>query len=106
MYRIHQIRLALDEPKENIPEKILKKIGGRDLFIREWHIVKESIDARNKNDIRRVYSVDFTAASRKNPKKALHLPSAEKLRLEIAPDPFRFPAVSRFPPSPPARSCT
>lgn len=86
MYRIHQIRLALDEPKENIPEKILKKIGGRDLFIREWHIVKESIDARNKNDIRRVYSVDFTAASRKNPKKALHLPSAEKLRLEIAPD--------------------
>lgn len=94
MYRIHQIRLALDEPAEKIPEKILKKIGGRDLFIKEWEIVKESIDARDKSDIRRVYSVDFNVASRKAPKKNLRLPSAEKLRLEIAPDLTYVPAVT------------
>ena len=92
MYRIHQIKLALDEPQEKIPEKILKKIGGRDFFIKEWEIVKESIDARDKNHIVRVYSVDFNVASRKNPKKNLRLPSAGKLRLEIAPDMRYVPA--------------
>ncbi|MDY3239300.1 MAG: hypothetical protein SOW80_04155 [Anaerovoracaceae bacterium] len=92
MYRIHQIKLAFDEPQEKIPEKILKKIGGRDFFIKEWEIVKESIDARDKNHIVRVYSVDFNVASRKNPKKNLRLPSAGKLRLEIAPDMRYVPA--------------
>ena len=92
MYRIHQIKLALDEPQEKIPEKILKKIGGRDFFIKEWEIVKESIDARDKSHIFRVYSVDFNVASRKNPKKNLRLPSADKLRLEIAPDMRYVPA--------------
>lgn len=86
MYRIHQIKLPVGEPKDKIPEKILKKIGGRDLFIKEWEIVKESIDARDKQNLCWVYSVDFNVASRKNPKKNLRLPSAGKLKLETAPD--------------------
>ena len=86
MYRIHQIKLPVGEPKDKIPEKILKKIGGRDLFIKEWEIVKESIDARDKQNLCWVYSVDFNVASRKNPKKNLRLPSEGKLKLEIAPD--------------------
>ena len=75
MYRIHQIKLPVGEPKDKIPEKILKKIGGKDLFIKEWEIVKESIDARDKQNLCWVYSVDFNVASRKNPKKNLRLPS-------------------------------
>ena len=59
MYRIHQIKLGLDEPKDKIPEKIIKKIGIRGLFIKEWHIVKESIDARDKSNIKWIYSIDF-----------------------------------------------
>ena len=86
MYRIHQIKLNINEPTEKIPDKILKKIGGRDLFIKEWEIVKESLDARDKNAIKKVYSVDFSVGSRKNPKKNLRLPSDGKLKLEIAPD--------------------
>ena len=86
MYRIHQIKLPVGEPKDKIPEKILKKIGGRDLFIKEWEIVKESIDARDKSNLCWVYSVDFNVASRKNPKKNLRLPSEGKLKLETAPD--------------------
>ena len=65
MYRIHQIKLPVGEPKDKIPEKILKKIGGRDLFIKEWEIVKESIDARDKSNLCWVYSVDFNVASMK-----------------------------------------
>ena len=96
MYRIHQIKLPVGESKDKIPEKILKKIGGRDLFIKdyeiekytqeEWETVKESIDARDKSNLCWVYSVDFNVASRKNPKKNLRLPSEGKLKLEIAPD--------------------
>lgn len=92
MYRIHQIKLRIDEPKDKIPDKILKKIGGRDLFIKDWEIVKESIDARDKSNICWVYSVDFNAASRKNPKKNLRLPSEGKLKLETAPDLTYHPA--------------
>ena len=92
MYRIHQIKLPVGESKDRIPEKILKKIGGRDLFIKEWEIVKESIDARDKKNLCRVYSVDFNVASRKNPKKNLRLPSEGKLKLETAPDMTYIPA--------------
>ena len=59
MYRIHQIKLNLNESKEKIPGKILKKIGGRDLSITKWNIVKESLDARDKSNIMWTYSVDF-----------------------------------------------
>lgn len=59
MYRIHQIKLNLNESKDKIPGKILKKIGGRDLSITKWNIVKESLDARDKSNIMWTYSVDF-----------------------------------------------
>ena len=59
MYRIHQIKLNIDQRTDAIPAKIVKKIGYRGLTIREWRLCRESIDARNKSDIKRVYSVDF-----------------------------------------------
>ncbi len=64
MYRINQIKLGLGETTDKIPEKILKKIGSRDLFISKWNIVKESLDAREKNDIKWNYSVDFALVRR------------------------------------------
>jgi len=59
MYRIHQIKLGLNESKDLIPSKIKKKLGVRDLNIKEWRIAKESIDARDKGNIKWIYSVDF-----------------------------------------------
>ena len=64
MYRIHQIKLNLNENKDNIPGKILKKIGARDLSITEWKIVKESLDARDKSNIMWTYSVDFELSAK------------------------------------------
>ena len=80
MYRIHQIKLGLNESKEKIPAKIAKKIGGRDLVIKEWRIVKESIDARDKSSIKWIYSVDFSCN--------------KKLKLEEAPtEEYKMPQV-------------
>ncbi len=59
MYRISQIKLSLKDDKEGLPEKILKIIGQADLKITSWNIVKESIDARKKDEIHLVYTVDF-----------------------------------------------
>ena len=93
MYRIHQIKLKLGESTDCLPQKILKLIGNRELLISEWHIVKESIDARDKKHIRLVYSVDFTAVYKKNPKKQARLAANPKLKLEEAPNLAYLPAV-------------
>lgn len=88
MYRIHQIILRPGESADCLPEKILKKLGSSDrgLVISQWKIVKESIDARDKTDIKLVYSVDFTVASAANPKKKATLKLKNRQGLEIAPD--------------------
>lgn len=60
MYRIHQIKLGLDEPKSSIPYKIKKRFDMPGMEITRWDIVRESIDAREKKNIKLVYSVDFS----------------------------------------------
>ena len=59
MLRIHEVRLELHDKKEEIPVKIAKKLHIREKDILEWRIVRESVDARNKNSIKKTYTVDF-----------------------------------------------
>ncbi len=59
MYRITDIKLNLNEKKSDIPNKIKEKVRKKNLEILEWKIVKESIDARKKPDIKLVYTIDF-----------------------------------------------
>ena len=84
MYRIHEIKLGLGESVEKLPEKILKKIGAKGGAIGQWTIVKESIDARDKTNIKKVYSVDFEVVSIKAPNKKITLAVNNKLKLELA----------------------
>lgn len=91
MYRIHQIKLRPGEPLDRLPQKILKKLGhvAKGCTIDEYKVVKESIDARDKNEIRLVYSVDFTL------KPDRRLEANPRLGLEKAPDMSYKEAVSR-----------
>lgn len=84
MYRISQIKLALNEPKEVLPKKIKKKLGNS-IKIKEYKIVKESIDARDKGDIKFVYTVDFDVEQRQGTRKIALKPDLKK-NLSIAPD--------------------
>lgn len=59
MLRIHEIKLKLGADIQTIPQEIEKKLGIKELVLGNWKIVKESLDARDKGDIRTVYSVDF-----------------------------------------------
>lgn len=85
-YRMHQIKLSIDETKSDIPKKILKKLGNRDLILTDVEIIKESLDARDKGDIKLVYTVDFQAVTRQRPKQFVTLPVNPKIGLEEAPD--------------------
>lgn len=59
--KIDQIRLNPGESKELLPRKIQKKTGKK---VKNWRILKESLDARNKKDIHLVYSVEFNYDSK------------------------------------------
>lgn len=63
MYRISQIKLGPEDDIGNIPKLICKKIGKPNIKIDDFQIVKESIDARDKRNIKLVYTVDFYTKS-------------------------------------------
>lgn len=58
-YRISQIKLNIDDDIKILDKLILKKLKRRELKIDNLEIIKESIDARKKPDIKLVYTVDF-----------------------------------------------
>lgn len=79
-YRMGQIRLKLGEPKERIPGKVIRGLrgAGKGLKLEDLEIVRESVDARKKQDIRKVYTVDFSCS------RKLDLPEAPDLRYRRA----------------------
>lgn len=58
MLRIQQIKLLLDEDKEFLPVKIIKKLRIKEEDLLSYHIFKESIDARKENDVHFTYCID------------------------------------------------
>lgn len=63
-YRINQVKLNIDRTHRELGEAIKKKLKRKNLDIYDISIVKESIDARNKPDIRLVYTLDFSCDER------------------------------------------
>ena len=59
MLRISQIKLNINEPVDRLPMHIGKTLKIKGLKLKSWRIVKESIDARKKPDIKFIYTVDF-----------------------------------------------
>ena len=58
MIRIRQLKVSLDD-KINLKNRIAKKLHIKDSTIKKIIIKKESIDARNKNNIYYIYEVDI-----------------------------------------------
>lgn len=71
-YRINEIKLNLKEDKKYLVDKLAKKASIKKTDIIDYEIVRESIDARKKPDIKLVYTIDFT--------------SKRKLRFDLAPN--------------------
>jgi uncharacterized FAD-dependent dehydrogenase len=59
MLRIHEIKRNIGEGPEVIPRRIIKQLNIKGLEISDYQLVKESVDARKKTEIKLIYSVDF-----------------------------------------------
>ena len=59
MTRINEIKLKAGEPIENLQGKIEKKLGVPKGSLGAFHIVSESVDARRKPEIFRVFNVEL-----------------------------------------------
>ncbi|MGM0396343.1 MAG: NAD(P)/FAD-dependent oxidoreductase [Bacillota bacterium] len=62
MLRISGIRLGLEQDESSIPSEVAKKLGIKEKDIVSWNIWKKSVDARRKNNISFVYTIDFRTA--------------------------------------------
>ena len=58
-YRINQIKLNIDEEHNDLADSIRRKLRRKNLKINDIEIIRESIDARRKPDIKLVYTLDF-----------------------------------------------
>ena len=65
MLRIHDVKMHINQNKSKILEKVISMIRVKDLKIKSFKIVKESIDARDKNDIFFIYTIDFSVDNEK-----------------------------------------
>ena len=63
MIRVNQVKVPLSHGQEDILYKTAKILRIEPEKILSWQIVKKSIDARKKPDIKVVYSVDVSVAS-------------------------------------------
>ncbi|WP_027398816.1 NAD(P)/FAD-dependent oxidoreductase [Anaerovorax odorimutans] len=90
MLRIHEIKLNLNEDESYILNKIIKKLEWAKVSIDKFNIIKESVDARDKENIKRVYTVDFSIDNKgKYSSEEQLLKAAKKvkgLKLDKAPD--------------------
>lgn len=94
MLRIHEIKRSIGEEMDVIPRRIIKKLNIRDLEITEFQLIKESVDARNKAEIKLVYSIDFIPSlPDKNTvdTEAFLLDFCKGVKLEKSPDRNYYP---------------
>ena len=66
MLRVSNIKIDIDQPIDLVRSKLCKKLRIHDSDIIDYSIYKESIDARKKDQISFVYTVDVSLKSEKN----------------------------------------
>lgn len=65
MLRINNIKIRKDISEEELLEFVITKNKIKKEDIIEWHISKKSIDARKKDDVNYIYSIDFKLKNEK-----------------------------------------
>lgn len=58
MIRISQIKLRINHTKEDLKNAIIKELKGKGSELLEYTVLRRSIDARKKPDIKYIYTVD------------------------------------------------
>ncbi len=61
--RLSNIRLGIDESEQSLVEHAARALGLRAGDIERWRILRKSLDARNKADLRFVYATEVSVAA-------------------------------------------
>jgi uncharacterized protein len=93
-YRIHNIALWLDEPKEELGKRAAEKLGVTQADVKSVRVVREVLDARKKNSPRFIYTLEVELeAGRSPPRLSVDVAVAEE-------PPPPAPPVARQPKAP------
>lgn len=98
MIRIQNIPLPLDGDLEQLRKKAARILGVRPGALEELTLVRQSIDARKKQDVHYVYTVDVSL--RTGEEQAVERTGKKNVSL-VLPKPYLFPEVKRRSPSMP-----
>jgi len=55
--RIANIRVDVNEPATELPRRVANKLGLREADVKRWRILRKSLDARSRYDLRFVYTI-------------------------------------------------
>ena len=86
MLRINNISMPLNANEQQLKQKAAQKLGVNETELQDFTVSKKSVDARNKNNVHFVYSVDCNSASTMRDKDIEQLPEVEKLTFNIKSD--------------------
>ena len=63
MLRLSQVKLPIDHGDEDLPNAVLRRLRIPAEQLLDWRLVKRSIDARRRDRIQLIYSVDVRVQS-------------------------------------------
>ncbi len=95
MIRIHGIKLNINESSAGLLSNVCKKLRIPEHTIRRWNIVKESLDAREKPKIFRVFSLDITESSLGDAELLDKAKKAGINAIKVKAEPYAPPCVER-----------
>ena len=84
MIRIHEFKIKALEKTETLPAKIEARLHLPSGGVKSFSIAKESIDARQKPDVYKVYSLDIE--TEKSDEEMLRLCKKAGLKAELTPE--------------------
>ncbi|MBQ9932173.1 MAG: hypothetical protein IJO79_07445 [Firmicutes bacterium] len=90
MLQIHELKIDIDQKEDALEAALCRKLGLRQGSVKEWKILRESLDARDKNDLKRTYALAFALGDPAQEEALLR--KKGKLRLEsyAPPAPYDF----------------
>ena len=89
MLRINNISMPLNANEQQLKQKAAQKLGVKESELQNFVVSKKSVDARNKNNVHFVYSVDCNAVSTVRDKDIEQLSEVEKLTFNLKADGVR-----------------
>ena len=93
MIRITQLKLPVTHREEDIPAKIARILNIPPDRIRSWSIIKKSTDARKKEQILFIYTIDVQIENQKQVLKKVKSPQIALAKE----DAYTFPAGNHAP---------